>query len=149
MQLHDITTKKISASSRRVGRGGKRGKTSGRGHKGQKSRAGNKPRPQWRDTIKKIPKRRGYGKNRGRTVVPKTPSTTVTLSQLSSYFKDGDAVTAHTLLKNGVLRSRSERKRAIKILGGGTLDKKLTVKGVVMSESAKAAILKAGGTVSA
>ena len=54
---------------RRVGRGqsSTRGKQSGRGGKGQTARAGNKRRPELRDIIKKLPKRRGYGKNRGRT----------------------------------------------------------------------------------
>jgi len=44
-----------------VGRGGKRGKTAGRGTKGQNARAGRKKRPELRDIIKKLPKRRGYG----------------------------------------------------------------------------------------
>ena len=44
-----------------VGRGGKRGKTSGRGGKGQTARAGNKRRPELRDFIKRIPKLRGRG----------------------------------------------------------------------------------------
>ena len=43
-----------------VARGGKRGKTSGRGGKGQTARAGNKRRPELRDIIKKLPKNRGY-----------------------------------------------------------------------------------------
>ena len=46
-----------------VGRGGKRGKTSGRGTKGQNARAGRKKRPEMRDFIKRIPKLRGRGKS--------------------------------------------------------------------------------------
>jgi large subunit ribosomal protein L15 len=46
-----------------VARGGKRGKTAGRGTKGQKARAGHKIRPEIRDVIKRIPKMRGRGKN--------------------------------------------------------------------------------------
>ena len=60
MELNSFTRSKGLMKSRRVGRGGKRGKTSGRGGKGQTARSGNKIRPEWRDLIKKIPKRRGY-----------------------------------------------------------------------------------------
>ena len=60
MELHTLTRTKSNATSRRVGRGGKRGKTSGRGGKGQTARAGNKRRPELRDIIKKLPKNRGY-----------------------------------------------------------------------------------------
>lgn len=147
MQIHELKTATISPASRRVGRGGKRGKTSGRGGKGQTARAGNKPRPQWRDTIKKIPKRRGFGKNRGRTVVPKMPFATVALSALSARFKDGDTVTPRALSKSGMIRSRKSTVLGVKVLGGGGLDKKLTLEGCLVSESARAAILKAGGAV--
>lgn len=149
MQLHDLKTETTSPRSHRVGRGGKRGKTSGRGHKGQKSRAGNKPRPQWRDTIKKIPKRRGYGKNRGKTVVPKSAFAVVAVSVLSSRFSDGDTVTPQALVKSGVIRRRGGKVRPIKILAGGKIDKKLILQGISVSESAKEAILKAGGSVNA
>lgn len=147
MQIHELKTASISPASRRVGRGGKRGKTSGRGGKGQTARAGNKPRPQWRDTIKKIPKRRGFGKNRGRSVVPKMPLATVALSALSARFKDGDTVTPGALSKSGMIRSRKGAVHGVKVLGGGVLDKKLTLEGCMVSESARAAILKAGGAV--
>ena len=51
-----------------VARGGKRGKTSGRGGKGQTARAGNKRRPEWRDIIKRLPKLRGRGKNSNKSI---------------------------------------------------------------------------------
>ena len=65
---------------RRVGRGqaSTRGKTSGRGGKGQTARAGNKRRPELRDIIKKLPKRRGYGKK------PRTYSKRFTSPRLPS-----------------------------------------------------------------
>lgn len=59
MKLHEIRSSSRSYKKRRVGRGGKRGKTSGRGTKGQKSRAGRRIRPQIRDVMKKFPKKRG------------------------------------------------------------------------------------------
>lgn len=60
MQLNQLKPKIKNKNSKRVGRGGKRGAYSGKGLKGQKSRAGRKIRPQIRDIIKRIPKKRGY-----------------------------------------------------------------------------------------
>ena len=140
MQLHELTTKRISPRSHRVGRGGKRGKTSGRGGKGQSARADNKPRPEWRDTIKKIPKRRGYGKNRGRTVVPKVSSVIVTLSALSARFNDGDTVTPRALSLSGITRSRKGKTLPVKVLGGSALGKKITLQGIAVSPTPKTAI---------
>ena len=59
MQLHQIQTKNSLKKSKRIGRGGKRGTYSGKGIKGQKSRAGAKIRPEIRDFIKKLHKLRG------------------------------------------------------------------------------------------
>jgi len=55
MQIHDLKPKTKQKKSRQIGRGGKRGTTSGRGTKGQSARAGNKKRPELRDIIKKLP----------------------------------------------------------------------------------------------
>ena len=60
MQLHQIKPKNINRSKKRIGRGGKRGTFSGKGAKGQLSRAGRKLRPELREIVKKIPKKRGY-----------------------------------------------------------------------------------------
>jgi len=60
MQLHQLIPTTKNKSKKRVGRGGKRGAYSGKGLKGQKSRAGRKLRPQLRDIVKRIPKKRGY-----------------------------------------------------------------------------------------
>lgn len=59
MQLHNIAPRHHNTTKRRVGRGGKKGTYSGRGLKGQKSRAGNKVRPALRDFVLKVPKLRG------------------------------------------------------------------------------------------
>src|SRR3990167_719360 len=59
MQLHNVVSSN-NKSRKRVGRGGKRGTTSGRGTKGQKSRSGHRMRPAIRDLILRLPKRRGY-----------------------------------------------------------------------------------------
>lgn len=63
MQFHTIKRKTPNKKSKQVGRGGTRGKTAGRGTKGQNARSGRKKRPEIRDTIKRIPKLRGRGKN--------------------------------------------------------------------------------------
>ena len=68
MQIHNLKTSTPRKTAKRIGRGGKRGKTSGRGGKGQTARTGNSGRPEMRDVIKRLPKLRGYGKNRARTV---------------------------------------------------------------------------------
>ena len=64
MQLHQIKPKTKVRKPKRVGRGGRHGKTSGRGTKGQNARAGRKKRPELRDIIKKLPKLRGRSEER-------------------------------------------------------------------------------------
>ncbi|MFZ2484968.1 MAG: hypothetical protein WAX80_03155 [Minisyncoccia bacterium] len=63
MQFHNLRSKTKRKRSRQVGRGGTRGKTAGRGTKGQNARAGRKKRPEMRDIIKHFPKLRGRGRS--------------------------------------------------------------------------------------
>ncbi len=125
-----------------VGRGSKRGKTSGRGTKGQNARAGRKLRPEIRDVIMRLPKLRGRGSNQfvSRFLKP----TTIKIGQINQAFSSGATVNLEALIKlnlvNGV-------KRDVKILGGGTIDKPLNIVGLTASASVKAAIEKAGGTI--
>lgn len=60
MQLYQIKSSTKNKKKKRIGRGGKKGTYSGKGKKGQRSRAGAKIRPELRDLVKKIPKLRGY-----------------------------------------------------------------------------------------
>ena len=109
-----------------MGRGGKRGKTSGRGTKGQNARSGRKKRPELRDIIKKLPKRRGYGKNRGRTVDGTKPAPlAISLGRLETLFDSGSEVTLRALADKGVIRLR--KMVPVKVVGGGTMGKKLTL----------------------
>jgi len=148
MQLHQIKKSTGIKEARRVGRGGKRGKTSGKGHKGQKSRAGHKIRPAERDIIKKLPKLRGHGKNRARTVnAAKVVATPVNLKDLEVHFTDGDRVAPAELVAKKIVRTSAGRAPKVKILGLGKLTKKLTVANCDISKSAKEAIEKAGGKV--
>ena len=63
MQSHTLKRNHPNKKTKQIGRGGTRGKTAGRGTKGQNARAGHKKRPEIRDFIKRIPKLRGRGKN--------------------------------------------------------------------------------------
>ena len=121
----------------------------GRGHRlrtacvGQTARAGHKIRPALRDIIKKIPKRRGFGKNRGRTVWEAKPRPqTVTLAQLSEKFDAGAEVTLAALREKGIVRNA----KSFKVVGS-EVSKKFTIKGATISAGAKAAIEKAGGSI--
>lgn len=143
--LHSLTS--TNSSSKRVGRGGKRGKTAGRGHKGQKAHGGHGIRPEMRDLIKKIPKLRGHGKNRGRTVVPRTPMFVVNLATLDTLFENGATVSPDTLIEKKVLTRREATKRGVKVLAHGDIATKIAVTGCVVSTTAKEKIEKAGGSV--
>ena len=88
--MDTILFKRIHKNKRSiaVGRGGTRGKTSGRGTKGQKARSGHKIRPEARDFIKRIPKLRGRGKNSNRGIVEKPMA--VSLTAIEAAFKAGE-----------------------------------------------------------
>ncbi len=148
VQLNDIKPKTKFKTAKRVGRGGKRGKTSGRGHKGQHQHGGHGIRPEMRDLIKKLPKLRGFGNNRSRTVNDsRIKYLPVALGALNSAFSDGDNVTLQALYEKGLVEKRNGKIKPAKILSTGEITKKLTVSGVKISKSAKEAIEKAGGTV--
>ena len=127
----------------RIARGGKKGTTSGRGTKGQKSRAGHNIRPAERDMIKKMPKLRGY---RFKGAAGKE-NTIVNLKSLEAKFTGGDTVTPAVLLEKGIISRKSGRLPAVKILGSGELKKKLFFKECLVSGSAKESIKKAGGKI--
>lgn len=135
MQLHEIKSNHKNKKKKRIGRGGKRGTYSGKGIKGQKSRAGHKIRPEIRDFIKKIPKKRGY---RNKPIFKK--SQIVNLRDLEKNFKDGDVVSPETLLKAGLIIKIGGRIPKVKILGMGKLTKKLEIKNCKTSKSVKKTI---------
>ena len=147
MQIHNLARKTPNTKKPLVGRGGKRGKTSGRGTKGQKARAGNKKRPELRDFIKRIPKMRGRGKNSFKSFAER--AVPVELSTLEKNFKAGERVEAATLFQKGIVEKIDGAFPRIKILGKGEVTKNLIVSGIEISAGAKEAIEKAGGTVHA
>ncbi len=148
MQLHELKPATIKKAAKRIGRGGKRGKTSGRGGKGQTARAGNSMRPEMRDFIKKYPKLRGHGVNRAATVnAERVRPMPVNVGALELAFKAGDTVTPKTLVAALVVETIRKKAPTVKILATGELTKALTIEGCEVSATAKAKIEKAGGKV--
>lgn len=147
MQLHELKPTTPRKTAKRIGRGGKRGKTSGKGHKGQKARAGNSTRPEMRDIIKKLPKLRGHGTNRARTVnAEKVRPVVVNVSALE-VLEAGVTVNPKLLVAAGIIATVRRRAPQVKVLGNGNLTKKLVVEDCQVSQSAKEKIEKAGGSV--
>ena len=143
MKLHELEPANGSRKERnRVGRGiaTGNGKTSGRGHKGQNSRSGGGVRPGFEGgqnpLYRRIPKR-------GFTNINRKEYAIVNLDVLNR-FEEGTEVTPALLVETGVV---GNEKAGIKVLGNGTLDKKLTVKAHKFSASAKAAIENVGGNI--
>lgn len=141
MNLHSLKSTSGSRKRKmRVGRGraSGKGKTCGRGHKGQKARAGYSSKPAFEGgqmpLIRRIPKR-GFTHVKKQVLVP------VNVSSLCR-FENGEEVTLDALRKAGLARGRVD---GIKILGSGDLDKKLTVKAAAFSKTARAKIEAAGG----
>lgn len=148
MQLNTLSPRTKNKKNAPVGRGGKRGKTSGRGGKGQTARAGHKIRPEVRDLIKKIPKRRGHGKNRARTVkVNRIAVSAVNIAALESAYNAGETVSPSSLVARNLVRRAKGRAPVVKILGTGTLSKSLVLKGCFVSASARTAVLASGGVI--
>jgi len=142
MQIHNIKKNKTNKTKIKIGRGGKRGKTSGKGHKGQNARAGNSGRPEIRDMIKKLPKLRGYRFN---SIQKKY--TPVNLNILEDFFEDGDVVNPKVLLSKKIINRKSGKTPLVKILATGDIKKKIKISGCKISEKAKEKIEKAGGEV--
>jgi len=142
MQIHQIKPNNKRKEKRRVGRGGKRGTYSGRGLKGQKSRAGRKFAPVIRELIKKYPKLRGY---KAKTLENKI--VVINIGLLDEKFKNSEVVSPKNLLEKKLIRRIKGKTPQVKILGKGELTKKLIIKNCEMSKSAKEKIEKSGGKI--
>lgn len=142
MQIHQVQRTHKLKSHRQRGRGGKRGKTAGRGTKGQLARAGRKLRPELRDLIKKIPKRRGY---RFQSIADKP--TVINLDALNKHFAPGAAITPAILLEKKIIRRSGSGVSRVKILATGKIDHALNISGCTISAAARAKVEAAGGTV--
>jgi large subunit ribosomal protein L15 len=146
MQTHQIKRAHALKKKKQVARGGKRGKTAGRGGKGQTARAGHRVRPALRDMIKKLPKLRGHGKNRAKSTFYRGPSAVVNVGVLS-VFGVGDVVSPKTLVEKKLIAHTLGKLPEVKILGTGEIAIKLTIEGCSVSATAKEKIEKAGGEV--
>ena len=143
MKLHELQPAIGSTTApKRLGRGvgSQLGKTSGKGHKGAKARSGGGKRPGFEGgqmpLTRRIPKR-------GFTNIFAKEYATVNVSALN-VFEDGATVTAEALIDAGLLKKTLD---GVKVLGGGDLQKKLTVSVDKVTESAKQKIEAIGGKV--
>ena len=139
MQLGEVKASTEKVERRRVGRGmgSGLGKTSGRGHKGQKARSGGGVRRGFEGgqtpLYRRLPKR-------GFTNIHAKTYTEVTLSMLNK--SEATEVTAESLLAEGIIGKINE---GIVVLGTGNLEKKLTVKAKRFTKSAAEKIEAVGG----
>ena len=141
MKLHELSPVEGSKKSvKRIGRGhgSGQGKTSGKGHKGQKARSGGGVRPGFEGgqmpLQRRIPKR-GFNNIFAKDIVA------INVSSLNK-FEDGTVVDTEALVKAGIVKNGFD---GIKVLGNGSLTKKLEVKVAAFSASAKEKIENAGG----
>lgn len=139
MQLNTLQRASARTYEKRVGRGGSRGKTSGRGTKGQKARAGHRIMPAIREVLKKLPKNRGY---RFKSIKDKPE--VVNVAVLERYFSAGDKVDPTVLALRGLVRRNTT---TVKVLGDGALTKKLSISGCSVSAAARAKVEQVGGSV--
>lgn len=142
MQLHQIKRKNPNKKAVQIGRGGKRGKTSGRGHKGQNARAGTSKRPEMRDIIKKLPKRRGY-RFKSLQIKP----VVINLESIEEHFSNGDVVNPTVLLEKLLITKDNGKVPTVKILSRGEITKKVSVSGCLFSKVTKEKIEKVGGEI--
>ena len=141
MKLQDLSPAEGSVTPAwRKGRGAGsgNGKTAGRGHKGQKARSGGGVRPGFEGgqipLYRRLPKR-GFNNKFAKTYA------SLNVEALNQY-EDGTVVDIETLIAEGVLKNEFD---GLKILGRGEVTKKVTVKAVKFTASAKAKIEAAGG----
>lgn len=138
MQLHELKSQFKKKNKKRIGRGGKRGTTSGRGQKGQKSRAGHRIKPAERELIQRLPKLRGL-KNKSLQVKP----TVISLGDLDKKIK-GDLVNKETMVEAGLMR---ESDKTAKLLNNGEIKRAFKISGLKISKGAKMKIEAAGGQI--
>ena len=147
ISLHTVKPIYSRKRGKRIGRGGKRGSYSGRGIKGQRSRAGRRIRPAERDLILRIPKKRGF---RNKPIRPKPAVLDIhdLILRVKAHGKGlATPMTIDlTLLKTLRLVPRRYNGE-VKVLGKGSVDLALHLKGIKVSKRVTMAIQQAGGQV--
>ena len=142
MKLHELAPAAGSTKARkRIGRGAGsgQGKTAGKGHKGQKARAGRGMRPGFEGG--QMPLQRRLPK-RGFVNIFKKEFAIVNVAALDKAFDAGETVTIDALIEKGLVKKVLD---GVKVLGHGEISKALTVQVNAFSESAKQKIEAAGG----
>ncbi|MDP3052880.1 MAG: 50S ribosomal protein L15 [bacterium] len=139
MQLHQIQPRHKNENKKRIARGGKRGTYSGRGQKGQSSRAGAKFLPAERVLIIRIPKRRGF---KNKPLAPKP--IILKLNDLEKKFDNNQTINIKVLLEKGFIKNENQR---VKILDGGEVKKTFEIEGLEVSVKAAEKIKSAGGKI--
>jgi large subunit ribosomal protein L15 len=142
-ELHTLTP--LTHDRKRIGRGGSRGGSSGKGTKGQKARSGGAVPARFEGgqmpLSRRLPKR-GFNNAEFATTYE-----IVNIDRLNSAFVDGDEVTIQALVDHKLIKVPASKKIQVKILGNGSLDKKLNVSIHAISASARKTIEAAGGSV--
>lgn len=145
LQLNNLSS--LVKKRKTIGRGGSRGGTSGKGGKGQTARSGGSTRPGFEGgqmpLFRRLPKRgfnnMEFAKN----------FEVVNIKAINEFFKDGEEVTREALIEKGLVTVKKgvQRKNPvlIKVLGNGSLTKKLTIHADAFSKSALKAIQDCGG----
>ena len=142
MKLHELSPAAGSTKARkRIGRGAGsgQGKTAGKGHKGQKARAGRGMRPGFEGG--QMPLQRRLPK-RGFNNIFRIEMAIVNVAALDKAFEAGETVTVDGLVSKGLVKKVLG---GVKVLGNGELSKALTVQANAFSDSAKQKIEAAGG----
>lgn len=126
-----------------VGRGyGSKGRSSGRGHDGQKSRSGGGVRPGFEGgqmPLYRRVARKGFSNHPFKQVYQP-----VSLGSLSAFFNEGETVSLETLKEKRIVKGKLVQ---VKILADGEIDKKLVIEGLKLSASAAEKIKAAGGEI--
>ncbi|MDE0243130.1 MAG: uL15 family ribosomal protein [Candidatus Kaiserbacteria bacterium] len=143
--LHTLATR--TRKKKRIGRGGVRGRKSGRGDKGQRSRAGRRIRPAIRDELQRIPKRRGHNRNRARGIRGDRGERVITLQMIDRNFSNGETVTPKELITRRIIGRVRGREPRVSIVSRGDLSHSVTIRRCRVSASAQKHIEEAGGAV--
>lgn len=143
MNLNLLQSGQKRKKPQRIGRGGKRGTTSGRGQKGQKSRSGRKLRPAVRDLITRVSKRRGF-RNKPKSAKPLNFNLSTLQRQAQIMGKDAK-INRVVLMELGLISSSYTGR--IRVLGSGLISVPVAVDGLEVTKGAEAAIVRAGGSV--
>lgn len=143
MQIHELQG--VGKTKRkRVGRGGKRGTTAGRGTKGQKSRSGGNVDPLFQggrsSLVQQMKKNRGFKS-------PHAGQKALSLTTIDSNYADGDTVSLVSLKEKKLIRNR-ELKSGVRLVAGELTKKLVFDYEISLSAAARQSVEKSGGTIS-